>query len=200
MAMDTAEMRLLTVPQFASRVNSSVDEVLALIANRDLKALRPDADSGYRVLETEVDRILQDRTTRIKPKQPSLPELDCALKDELAPVAARKTVAPSTARRSIAMETHLAVVTALEISRQESNRQERLNALLQADLFLYRGLIEEREREYLELSASIKAAKQELEGFKLELVKRDREALEREKAVAQSKNKSWWRRFVKKLV
>lgn len=131
--MDTAEMRLLTVPQFAKRVRRSEEEVLAMIQTRDVKALRPDPEGGYRVLETEVDRLLQERFTRIKPKKV---EVKATSYDQTVP-----------------LEVHLAAVTSLENLREKNARLEGLNATLQSELFQYIRLIEESKREVLELKA-----------------------------------------------
>lgn len=170
--MDTAEMRLLTVPQFARRVHSSVDEVLALIASRDVKALRPDPEGGYRVLETEVDRLLQERMTRIKrpvadgaPRTPSileppaLPELPAPTAPELEPTPARQ----------VAMETYLTAVTTLEASKDDNARLERLNANLQAELFGYRQLLEQSQQQAQELRAELCAVGGQLETVSREL-------------------------------
>ena len=132
-------MRLLTVPQFARRVSRSEDEVLALIAARDVKALRPDPEGGYRVLETEVDRLLQTHTTRIKrPK--------------------RDGVAETT----VALEVHLTTVTALETERERNARLERLNSGLQSELFQYRRVMDQAHRELIEVRARMRATHERL--------------------------------------
>jgi hypothetical protein len=186
--MDTAEMRLLTVPQFARRVDRSVDEVLTLIASRDIKALRPDPEGGYRVLETEVDRLLQEKTTRIKrpadraegaPRNPStlepptLPRLPQKHTPELEPTPAR----------TVALETHLTAVTALEAARAENGRLERLNSNLQAELFKYRRLCEEDKAELHELRARLDAANQGIAAAKLEKIEFERQRVEYEQTV-----------------
>lgn len=138
--MDTAEMRLLTVPQFATRVARSEDEVLALIATRDVKALRPDPKGGYRVLETEVDRILQERTTRIKP------------------VKTREGVTENT----VALSVHLSAVTALESEKKRNGRLERLNSNLQSELFGYLRVLEESSKELFEAKIRMRATNERL--------------------------------------
>lgn len=146
--MDTVEMRLLTVPQFARRVHHSIDEVLTMIACRDVKALRPNPEEGYRVLETEVDRILQEKTTRIK--RPSANPQDHATVSEQAP------------SRQIGLEVHLTTVTALEAIRETNARLERLNTQLQAELFHYRRLLQCRQDDLLTSQAHLKAAKEQI--------------------------------------
>lgn len=160
--MDTQELRLLTVPQFARRVSRSEDEILAMIAARDVKALRPDPEGGFRVLETEVTRLLQERTTRIKP----------------TPVA-RVGVVES----SIPLEQHLFAVTALESERVRNSRLERLNSSLQAELFQYRRLIEESNRELLEAKTRMRASQERL----LEL--------EKERLAFKKAPTPWWKRL-----
>jgi hypothetical protein len=140
--MDTAEMRLLTVPQFARRVSRSEDEVLALIQARDVKALRPDPEGGYRVLETEVDRLLQTHTTRIKRKQVSRRE--------------------GVQEQSVPLEAHLSAVTALENERDRNARLERLNSTLQKELFVYLKLMDENTKELLELRTRQRATHERL--------------------------------------
>jgi hypothetical protein len=214
--MDTAEMRLLTVPQFARRVSRSVDEVLALIANRDIKALRPDPEGGYRVLETEVDRLLQEKTTRIKrparadgaPKVPSTLE-----PPTIHRVPSQPRELEPTPARSVAMETHLTVVTALETAKAANSRLERLNSTLQAELFQYRRLCEEDKSELVELRARLEAANQGMFAAKLEKIEMERQRVEFEQDLArrleaeldaareseahncQSRQRSWWQRF-----
>ncbi len=174
MDMDTAEMRLLTVPQFATRVRRSEDEVLALIQSRDVKALRPDPEGGYRVLETEVDRLLQERTTRIKPK-----------------------AAPSSSgvSRTVPLATHLGVVTTLEIAKKDNARLERLNSTLQAELFQYLRLADEAGREMLEIRSRLEAsqaasAQLEAEKQSAELAVRAAEIRAKELA-----DRPWWQRI-----
>lgn len=164
--MTTAEMRLLTVPQFARRVQRSEDEVLEMIQTRDVKALRPDPEGGYRVLETEVDRILQVHTTRIKPKKVERNEGP----DHSAGVP-----------RSVPLEAHLTTVTALETARDEKEKLERLNSKLQAELFQYLTLADESRAELIEARARMEATHQRL------LV------LEREKLARDSA--PWWKRL-----
>lgn len=209
-------MRLLTVPQFARRVDRSVDEVLALIANRDVKALRPDPEGGYRVLETEVDRLLQEKTTRIKPQPradgaprgvsplepPTLTKIPFKKGRELDPTPAR----------TVAMETHLTVITALETSKADNGRLERLNSTLQAELFQYRRLHEDSQSDLQEARARLESASQQLCAAKLESIEFERRAVEvelacarrlqaeleaaqqREAQQAASQKKSWWQR------
>lgn len=132
-------MRLLTVPQFARRVSRSEDEVLALIAARDVKALRPDPEGGYRVLETEVDRLLQTHTTRIKrPKREGVVET------------------------TVALEVHLTTVTALETERERNARLERLNSGLQSELFQYRRVMDQAHRELIEVRSRMRATHERL--------------------------------------
>lgn len=133
-------MRLLTVPQFARRVSRSEDEVLALIQARDVKALCPDPETGYRVLESEVDRLLQTKTTRIKP-QPR-----------------REGVVENT----VALATHLASVTALENERERSARLERRNSALQKELFDYTRLLEQQKKEFVEMRSRLRATHERL--------------------------------------
>jgi hypothetical protein len=207
MGMDTAEMRLLTVPQFARRVSRSVDEVLALIANRDVKALRPDPEGGYRVLETEVDRLLQERTTRIKPARPALPA------DSAGSAGSAGTGAlEATPARMVAMEVHLTAVTALETVKQENARLERLNSTLQAELFQYRRLYEDEREELLESRSRLESAQQQLCAARLERIDWERQRVEIEQVSARrlqaelqaaqqaqsekaAQRKTWWRRF-----
>lgn len=189
MGMDTAEMRLLTVPQFARRVSRSVDEVLALIANRDVKALRPDPEGGYRVLETEVDRLLQERTTRIKRPAPTqaegAPRTSPLEPPTLTKVPGKSQPVEPTPARTVAMETHLAVVTALEATRAENARLERLNSSLQAELFTYRRLSEDDRGQLQELRARLESAHQGLCAAKLEKIEIERERMELEQACAK---------------
>lgn len=159
--MDTAELRLLTVPQFARRVSRSEDEVLALIASRDVKALRPDLEGGYRVLETEVDRLLQTHATRIKPS------------------AVRKDVVEQT----VSLEVHLSTVTTLEMEREKNGRLERLNSVLQSDLFQYRRLLDESQRALLENQARMRATNERL--------------LELEKGRSHLSPRPWWKRMLR---
>lgn len=181
-------MRLLTVPQFARRVSRSVDEVLALIANRDVKALRPDPEGGYRVLETEVDRLLQERTTRIK--RPVKAEGAPKVPATLEPPTLHKVPAPPPANveptpaRAVAMEIHLTVVTALETARSDNARLERLNSTLQAELFKYRRLSEEDKSEVIELRSRLDAANQGMFAAKLEKMEMERQRIEFEQALA----------------
>jgi hypothetical protein len=135
-------MRLLTVPQFARRVSRSEDEVLALIQARDVKALRPDESAGYRVLETEVDRLLQTHTTRIKSKRANRRE--------------------GVAEQSVPLESHLSTVTALENERDRNARLERLNSTLQKELFVYRKLMDESTKELVELRTRQRATHERL--------------------------------------
>jgi hypothetical protein len=160
--MDTQEMRLLTVPQFARRVSRSEDEVLAMIAARDVKALCPDPEGGYRVLETEVDRILQVHTTRIKPVRPS-----------------REGVVEKT----VSLETHLSAVTALESERERNFRLERLNSGLQSELFQYLRLMDETNRELIEVKTRMRATHERL----LEL--------EKERIKAKT-HRPWWKKLL----
>lgn len=183
-------MRLLTVPQFARRIHSSVDEVLALIANRDVKALRPDPEGGYRVLETEVDRLLQERMTRIKrparadvaPKTPSI--LEPPTLPSLRPQETVPELEPTPARH-VAMETHLTVVTALETMKAEKACVERLNSNLQAELFGYRQQLESQTEELHELRASLVTSSHENETLRLEKAKCEQQRVEAEQAAAQ---------------
>ena len=148
--MDTQELRLLTVPQFARRVSRSEDEVLAMIAARDVKALRPDPEGGYRVLETEVDRILQEYTSRIKPVRPK-----------------REGVVENT----VPLEQHLSTVTALETERERNARLERLNSALQSELFQYLRLMDETSRELLEVKTRMRATHERLLELEKERIK-----------------------------
>lgn len=145
---------MLTVPQFARRVSRSEDEVLAMIAARDIKALRPDPEGGYRVLETEVDRILQEYTSRIKPVKPK-----------------REGVAEST----VPLELHLSTVTALEAERDRNARLERLNSGLQSELFQYLRLMDETSRELLEVKTRMRATHERLLELEKERIKVHRE-------------------------
>lgn len=188
--MDTAEMRLLTVPQFARRVNSSVDEVLALIASRDIKALRPDPEGGYRVLETEVDRILQEKM-RIRPLEkaegsprPSILEPPTIHKVPAPAKAPRPAVEPTPAR-SVAMETHLTVVTSLETARGDNARLERRNSALQAELFQYRQMLEGQSEETAELRARFETTSRNLD-VALESLEVERRNVEGEQATVRS--------------
>ena len=181
-------MRLLTVPQFARRVNRSVDEVLALIANRDIKALRPDPEGGYRVLETEVDRLLQEKFTRIKVPEKSegaprrnLSPLEPPTLVKVPAKSEPPKVAP-TPPRSVAMEQHLIVVTALENTRAENARLERLNSTLQSELFGYRRMHEEVQDELLEARSRLEAAQQQLCAARLESIEVERRSVEIELA------------------
>ena len=139
--MDTQEMRLLTVPQFARRVSRSEDEILAMIAARDVKALRPDPEGGYRVLETEVDRILQTHATRIKPRKP---------------------FREGVVENQVPLEVHLTTVTALESERERCGRLERLNSGLQSELFQYLRLMDETSKELLEVKTRMRATHERL--------------------------------------
>lgn len=112
-----------------------------MIAARDVKALRPDPEGGFRVLETEVTRILHERTTRIKPAQ-----------------VAREGVVSN----SVPLEQHLSTVTALESERERGNRLERLNSNLQSELFQYRRLLDETSRELLEVKTRMRASQERL--------------------------------------
>jgi len=153
-------MRLLTVPQFARRVSRTEDEVLALIQARDVKALRPDPEGGYRVLESEVDRLLQTRTTRIKPAK-----------------SRREGVVENT----VPLETHLSTVTALETERERNGRLERLNSSLQKELFCYSRLLDEANRELVELRTRSRATHERL--------------LEMEKDRIAKKHRPWWKKL-----
>ena len=159
--MNTAEMRLLTVPQFARRVSRTEDEVLALIQARDVKALRPDPEGGYRVLESEVDRLLQTRTTRINPKK-----------------AKREGVVENT----VPLEAHLSTVTALETEREKNGRLERLNSSLQKELFCYSRLLDETNKELVELRTRSRATHERL--------------LEMEKDRIAKKQRPWWKKLL----
>jgi hypothetical protein len=139
--MNTQEMRLLTVPQFARRVSRSEDEILAMIAARDVKALRPDPEGGYRVLETEVDRILQVHTTRIKPV---------------------RTAREGVVEKTVPLETHLSTVTSLESEKERNSRLERLNSGLQSELFQYLRLMNETSKELLEVKMRMRATHERL--------------------------------------
>lgn len=212
---NTAEMRLLTVPQFAKRVHASVDEVLALIANRELKALRPDPEGGYRVLETEVDRMLQERTTRIKPvvKSEGAPKSSPLEPPTITKVPFKKDsqVEPTPAR-TVPMETHLTTVTALETARQDNARLARLSSNLQAELFQYRQFSQEVQDELVETRARLQSVQQELCAYKLEKMELERKAMEAEQraVVAEekelevareleaAKSKTWWQRLFKR--
>lgn len=186
--MDTAEMRLLTVPQFARRVNRSVDEVLALIANRDIKALRPDPEGGYRVLETEVDRLLQEKFTRIKvpEKSEGAPRRNLSPLEPptlvKVPVKSEPPKVAPTPPRSVAMEQHLTVVTALENAKADNARLERLNSTLQSELFQYRRMHEEVQDELLEARSRLEAAQQQLCAARLESIEVERRSVEIELA------------------
>lgn len=158
--MDTLEMRLLTVPQFARRVSRSEDEILAMIAARDVKALRPDPEGGYRVLETEVDRILQVHATRIKPRP------------------ARNDGAVA---KTVPLETHLTTVTNLESEKKRNARLERLNSGLQSELFQYLRLMDETNKELLEVKTRMRATHERL--------------LELEKDRIVVKRRPWWKRL-----
>lgn len=155
-------MRLLTVPQFARRVSRSEDEILAMIAARDVKALRPDPKGGYRVLETEVDRILQTHTTRIKP---------------------RKSFREGVVENTVPLEVHLTTVTALESERERCCRLERLNSSLQSELFQYLRLMDETNKELLEVKTRMRATHERL----LEL--------EKERIALQNQPKPWWKKL-----
>lgn len=158
-------MRLLTVPQFARRVSRSEDEVLALIQARDVKALRPDPEGGYRVLETEVDRLLQTHTTRIKSR---------------GPVARREGVQEQT----VPLEAHLSTVTALENERERNGRLERLNSTLQKELFVYMRLMEETNKEFVELRTRQRATHERLLEMEKERI-----------ALRQQQQKPWWKKL-----
>lgn len=174
MDMDTAEMRLLTVPQFATRVRRSEDEVLALIQSRDVKALRPDPEGGYRVLETEVDRLLQERTTRIKPQS-----------------------APSATgiSRTVPLSTHLAVVTTLETAKKDNARLERLNSTLQAELFQYLRLVDEAGREMLEVKARLEASVQAANQMAEEKLRAELDAEDAKAQAQEYSARPWWKRL-----
>lgn len=160
--MDTQELKLLTVPQFAKRISRSEDEVLAMIASRDVKALRPDEESGYRVLETEVTRVLSERTTRIKPQ---------GFKRE------------GVVENTVGLEQHLATVTALENERVKNGRLERLNSNLQSELFQYRRLIDESNREMIEAKVRMRASHERLL------------QLEKERMSQKPVALPWWKRL-----
>ena len=177
MDMDTtAEMRLLTVPQFATRVRRSEDEILALIQSRDVKALRPDPEGGYRVLETEVDRLLQEATTRIKPV---------------------KVPSPTTAgvSRTVPLATHLAVVTTLETARKDNSRLERLNSTLQAELFQYLRLVEETNRDLIEVKARLEASVQAANRLAAEKIQAELDAEDAKAQVEEVAARPWWKRI-----
>ncbi len=140
-------MRLLTVPQFARRVSRSVDEVLALIQTREVKALRPEPEGGYRVLESEVDRLLQEKTGRIRPRLSKLGEVS----------------------RSVPLENHLSTVTQLETARTEVGRQERVNLNLQSELFTYRQLLESEQQALFEARATVISHQEEIKALKQQL-------------------------------
>lgn len=152
-------MRLLTVPQFAKRVSRSEDEVLALIQTHDVKALRPDPNGGYRVLETEVDRLLQTRTTRIKR-------------------AARRE---GVMEQTVPLETYLSTVTSLENERERNSKLERLNSNLQKELFTYLRLMDETNKELVELRTRTRATHERL--------------LEMEKERIKVRHRPWWKRI-----
>ena len=209
---NTAEMRLLTVPQFAKRVHRSVDEVLTLIANRELKALRPDPEGGYRVLETEVDRILQERTTRIKPvvRADKAPKSSPLEPPTITKVPFKKDLeVEPTPARTVPMESHLTTVTALETARQDNARLARLSSNLQAELFQYRQFSKEVQDELVETRARLQSVQQELCAIKLEKIELERKSVEAEqRAVAAAekeleiareleaaKAKTWWQRL-----
>lgn len=156
--MNTVEMRLLTVPQFARRVSRSEDEILALIATREVKALRPDPEGGYRVLESEVTRLLQTHTTRIK-----------------------RPPREGVVERTVPLETHLTIVTSLETERERNARLERLNSSLQSELYQYRRLQEETNRELVEVRARMRATHERL--------------LELEKERMVKRTLPWWKKF-----
>ena len=151
--MDTQELRLLTVPQFARRVSRSEDEILAMIAARDVKALRPDEDGGYRVLETEVDRILQEHTTRIK----------------------RPPRREGVVEQTVPLEVHLSTITSLESERKRNSRLERLNSGLQSELFTYLRLMEETTKELYEMKMRQKATHERLLELEKERVAKNHE-------------------------
>ena len=209
---NTAEMRLLTVPQFAKRVHRSVDEVLALIAARELKALRPDPEGGYRVLETEVDRILQERTTRIKPRPRSegAPKTSPLEPPTITKVPFKRDLeVEPTPARSVAIETHLTTVTALETARQDNARLARLSSSLQAELFQYRQFSQEVQDELVETRARLQSAQQEVCAYKLEKIELERKALEAEQRADEAaaseletareleaaRSKPWWKKL-----
>lgn len=205
-------MRLLTVPQFARRVNSSVDEVLALIASRDIKALRPDPEGGYRVLETEVDRILQEKT-RILPLEkaegsprPSILEPPTIHKVP-APAKAPRPAAEPTPARNVAMETYLTAITSLESARADNARLERRNSALQAELFQYRQMLETQSEETAELKARLETTSRNLDSA-LQALEAERKATRGEQAAvaalrselqatqaAASAKKGFWKRL-----
>ncbi len=155
-------MRLLTVPQFARRVSRSEDEILAMIACRDVKALRPDPEGGYRVLETEVDRILQTHTTRIK---------------------TRKSFREGVVENTVPLEVHLTTVTALESERERCCRLERLNSGLQSELFQYLRLMDETNKELLEVKTRMRATHERLL------------QLEKERIARENQPKPWWKKL-----
>lgn len=133
-----------------------------MIACRDVKALRPDPEGGYRVLETEVDRILQTHTTRIK---------------------TRKSFREGVVENTVPLEVHLTTVTALESERERCCRLERLNSGLQSELFQYLRLMDETNKELLEVKTRMRATHERLL------------QLEKERIARENQPKPWWKKL-----
>lgn len=125
-----------------------------MIVAKDVKALRPDPEGGYRVLETEVDRILQEYTSRIKPKKPSRTEV---------------------VERTVPLETHLSTVTSLEVEKKKNARLERLNSSLQSEMFQYLRLMEETNKELVEARTRMRATHERLLELEKERIKVERQ-------------------------
>lgn len=169
--MNTDEMRLLTVPEFAKRVRRSHDEVYQEIQDLKIKALRPDPKSGYRILETEVERYLHESGTRIRPHHPvNTNELESRL------------------------------VTQLETMHRSFSRLERRNAVLEEELRRYRAVMKDEQEDLnehrcertrlglkvAELSKALAEARLEAENLEKTLVT----TLEK-----NARKRPWWKRW-----
>ncbi len=169
--MNTDEMRLLTVPEFAKRVRRSDDEVYEEIQNMRIKALRPDPGAGYRILETEVERYLQESGSRIRAQQPV---------------------------NTNDFEHRL--VTQLETMHRSYARLERRNAVLEEELRRYRAVMKDEQEDLNEQRCERTRLNLKVAEMSKALAETRLEAEQLEKTLMatlekHARERPWWKRW-----
>ena len=183
--MEVQEPKLLSVQEFANRVNRTERAVYKAIKTGRIKAVKADDGSAYQISEEEVHGYGSGTSSRTPEPVPEL----------WAQVQERVPEVPEPERNSdpvLLARVHELVqegfLGALERANEEIRRVERQKVELELQLRLHRNLLTENAESLMEKQAESQTFRQQADT----LAQRIAELEQKNAELLDEKNRSWW--------
>lgn len=182
--MEVQEPKLLSVQEFANRVNRTERAVYKAIKTGRIKAVKADDGSAYQISEEEVHGYGSGTSSRTS--EP-VPELWAQVQEQVPEVhEPERNSDPVFARvQELVQEGFLG---ALERANEEIRRVERQKVELELQLRLHRNLLTENAESLMEKQAESQTFRQQADT----LAQRIAELEQKNAELLDEKNRSWW--------